>query len=121
MNNGFVQTISETLLLCEMVSAVFSAQKYVVQPVAPPSKKKSSSLRLLERIFLWLAAKSMRYVAANRMVNICTAENPWLMSTFVLTKLVPQNNMVMTARMCQMASELFVFINPVFTRENLKK
>lgn len=59
-------------------------------------------------------------MAAKRMVKICTAEKPWLISTLVLTKLVPQKVMVAMARMCQMAMEPEEFFKPIFTNSNIK-
>ena len=44
----------------------------------------------------------------NRNVKTCTAENPWFSSTFVLTKLVPQNATVPMASRCQSAMLLRV-------------
>lgn len=88
----------------------------------PPSTKNSSSFREFDRNFRWRtpASKSIRYVAAKRMVKICTAENPWLISTLVLTKLVPQKMMVQMARMCHIAMDPEDVLMLIFTGSNIE-
>ena len=48
-------------------------------------------------------ASNSKYVTTKRSVKICTAEKSWFKSTFVLTKLVPQNAIVPIASKCQRA------------------